>query len=295
MNLYRALTRSADRMLYMGNRYRGHGRPGGTYSATVDAWFDHYLKGVPNGAERLPDVTSEMSDYDGPIGWWSGAWPKTKDVTLVAQHVADPTYGWKLLPEEPRRAAPKPVASFTTTATNTEAGANTNPRANTQWFWFETPLASDVRIFGNVSVRLWSTVHREWVTYTPTIVDVDPLHRISGPGQLIATDERGLISATRGWLDSRYRRSLSSPVTVTPGTSFGMTIVEKPQDYTFRKGHLIGLSVQTEIAEWNVPKPYPGCTSIVCSTVRIDWSAGQTTVTLPVVGAPRRAGELFGS
>jgi hypothetical protein len=52
-------------MLYMGSRYRGHGRPGGSYQATVDAWFDHYLKGVANGVETQPNVTSEMSDYDG--------------------------------------------------------------------------------------------------------------------------------------------------------------------------------------------------------------------------------------
>lgn len=137
-------------------------------------------------------------------------------------------------------------------------------------------------------------MERRWITLTPTIVDIDPAHRVSGPGQLVATDERRLISATRGWLDSRYRLSLADRVPVDPGRPFSLTVVEKPQDYTFRKGHLIGLVIQSAIAEWNVPKAYPGCPGGPCSVVRLHWAGGQTSVTLPVVGGPRRAGALFG-
>jgi X-Pro dipeptidyl-peptidase len=294
INLYRALTNAPVKKLYMGTRYSGHGRPGGDYRQTVDAWFDHFLLGVDNGVENLPAVTSQMSTYDGPSAWYAGPWPRTTPVTLYAQHVADPQYGWKLLTTKPRKGVLGPAATFVSTGTNTEAGANANPRANGQWLWFETqPLARDARIFGEIEVRLWSTVQRRWITYTPTIVDVDPVSRISAPNQLLATDERGLISATRGWLDSRYRNSLATPIDVAPGTSFGLTVIEKPQDYTFERGHLIGLAVQTEITEWNLPKPYPACTSIACNTVKIDWTQGQTRVTLPVVGAPRRPADLF--
>ena len=79
----------------------------------------------------------------------------------------------------------------------------------------------------------------------------------------------------------------------TPGQPFGTTIVEKPQDYTFKKGHFIGLNVQTEIDDWSLPKAYPGCTSVVCNTVRVNWEKGQTTVTLPVVNAPKSPAALF--
>lgn len=242
----------------------------------------------------MPNVTSQTSDYDGPGAWHAGRWPATKDVTLIAQEDrTDADYRWKLLPTGPRKG-PKTPATFVSTGANTEAGANANPRANNGWFWFETPtLARDVRIFGEIKVRLWSTVQRRWITYTPTIVDVDPSKRVVGPNQLVATDERGLISTTRAWLDSRYRESLSKPRDVVPGSSFGMTIVEKPQDYTFRAGHLIGLNVQTEILEWSLPKAYPDCASVACSTVRIDWEAGRTTVTLPVVNAPANPAVLF--
>jgi X-Pro dipeptidyl-peptidase len=296
INLYRALTGSANRKLYMGTRWRGHGRPGGDYQHTVDAWFDRYLMGVPNGIERMPNVHSEMSSYDGPVAWYAGPWPTTRDVTLFAQHSNGGDYEWRLLTSRPGAAAAHPRATFVSTGTNTETKANENPRANQGWLWFETPrLTRDVRIFGEVRIRLWSTVERTWITYTPTIVDVDPSQRVLGPGQAIALDERGLFSTTRGWLDSRYRQTLATQVLFAPGEPVAMTIVEKPQDYTFKQGHFIGLNVQTEINDWSLPKPYPGCVTPACNTVRINWEQGETTVTLPVVGAPKNPATLFES
>ena len=294
VEMYRALVNAKPRKLYAGTRYSGHGIPGGDFAKTVDAWFDHYLMGVPNGIGSLPDVHSQMSDYDGPIGWYEGPWPNTKTVTLYAQHDAGAAdYPWRLLPARPHGDDTTP-ATFTTTGTNTESVANANPRANAQWLWFETPrLARDVRIFGNVEVRLRSSVDRTWITYTPTILDIDLSKRVTGPGQLIATDQRGLISTTRGWLDSRYRYSLRRPAPLVPAEPFDITVVEKPQDYTFRAGHLIGLMVQTENVEWSVPKVYEGCNSAECSTVAIDWRGGRTRVTLPVVDAPEDPASLF--
>jgi X-Pro dipeptidyl-peptidase len=296
IKLYRALTGSANRKLYMGTRWQGHGRPGGDYQQTVSAWFDHYLMDVPNGIERMPDVHSQMSTYDGPGAWYAGPWPRTRDVTLFAQHAVGSDYQWRLLPSRPAPTRASPQATFVSTGTNTETRANENPRANQGWLWFETPaLARDVRIFGEVRVRLWSTVGRTWITYTPTIVDIDPSRRVLGPGQAIALDERGRYSTTRGWLDSRYRQTLSTQALLQPGAPFGMTIVEKPQDYTFEQGHIIGLNVQTEINDWSLPKPYPDCVTAACNTVRINWEGGETTVTLPVVDPPKNAAGLFGS
>jgi X-Pro dipeptidyl-peptidase len=298
INLYRALVNAPVKRLYMGSRYRGHGRPSIGYAATVDRWLDHYLLDIPNGVpDSIPDVTSEMADYRGGLGNYAGAWPSTTDVTLFAQEdTMSADYQWKLLPKSPRSSRlPKSAVFSFTTGMNTEAAANANPRANTQWLWFETdPLAHDLRIFGNVVVRLWSTIARSWITYTPTIVDVDPADRIVGPDLLVATPSTRIPSMTRAWLDSRYRDGLASPVPVTPGQSFGMRIVAKPQDYTFRKGHLIGLALQTEILEWNLPKPDPGCTTAACTTVRIDWEQGKTRVVLPVVDAPADPAALFG-
>ena len=186
------------------------------------------------------------------------------------------------MPTNPR-GTKGPVATFASLGANTEMGANGQPHANLTSFRFETPpLKRDTRLFGKIKVKLYSSVARRWVTLSPTIVDVGP-------------DSSSLVSVTRGFLDSRYRMGLGRTRAIEPGKPFGATVVEKPTDYTFRAGHRIGLSVQTEVNEWMVAKPYPGCDGAAdaCALFRVHWEGGRSKLVLPVVGAPRNTTKLF--
>ncbi|MCA1705329.1 MAG: hypothetical protein LC808_19555, partial [Actinobacteria bacterium] len=296
--MYHAIHNSPKKALYMGTRYSGHGVPGGDFAKTVDAWFDHYLLGRDNGIEKLADVTSQTSDYVGPGKFIAGDYPDVMPVTLYAQQTPkiDPgDYQWKLLQEPPaKNSGLKDVAQFPSTGANTESHANHHARNNHDWFWFESPpLARDTRIFGPVKVKLWASIARKWITLTPTIVDVDPACHFEAAGQhtgnpqcLLAPEPaRNIQSVTRGWLDTRYRHGLGKQVEFDPSKPFGATVVEKPQDYVFKKGHLIGLNVQTEINEWSLPKHYTGCDSsdTSCLYLTVHWKEGKTRVILPVV------------
>lgn len=289
INLYRALDNSPNRKLYMGTRWAGHGTPGGKdspYYNTVEAWMDHYLMGADNGIQNMPKIHSMRSDYTGPLTEYAGGWPDTSAVKLWGQRVDTGGYQWRLLPSRPPRPGGDRAARYLSTGTNAELDANTAPHANTEWVFYQSPvLERDVRIFGKIEVQIYSTIDREWITYTPTIIDYDPTIGTA------AMSPYGPVSVTRGWLDSRYRKSLAERVPVEPGKRFSMKVVEKPQDYTFKKGHRIGLTVQTEIIEWNVPKP-PPCTT-PCPEVRTHWQIGNTNVTLPVVNAPSNLRRLF--
>ena len=307
VNLFKALKNSPNRKLFMGTRWDGHGTPNGgpeglVYDGVVHEWFDHYLMGKNNGIQKMPSVITQTSDHEGPGKYFAGR-PKTRPVTLIAQETprtSPEDYTWKLLPEKPIVGgfkAPTP-ALFPSAGINTESHAIHHARMRHDWFWFETPpLKKDVRIFGDIGVKIYSTVDRKWVTYTPSIVDVDPADHINVGAQHIgSTDKNSLVAVTRGWLDSRYRKGLSKQVPIKPGKPFGMKVVAHPQDYTFKKGHIIGLSIQTEINEWSVPKPYPGCEnpSQECPFVRINWEGGKTRLTLPVVNGPKDPYSLFG-
>jgi X-Pro dipeptidyl-peptidase len=307
VNLYGALRNSPAVKLYMGTRWNGHGTPGHTqrqakdYARTVRRWFDHYLMGRDNGIQHMPRVTSQTSDSSGPGRYHRGAWPNTRAVELIAQEAPKTRpndYEWKLLPGEPRGAVkPAHVAGFPSTNVNTESHAAHHARLNHDWFWFESPrLKRDARIFGAIKVKLFSSAQRRWITYTPSIIDFDIRdHAMVGPIHVGATDPSAVVAVTRGWLDSRYRNSLHKQEPIDPGRAFGMTIVTKPQDYTFKKGHQIGLLVQTEINEWSVPKPYPGCDDAGpdCPNVNIHWKQGKTRLILPIVNAPRDPMQLF--
>ena len=307
VNLYRALKNSRNRKLFIGSRWDDHGAPSGgpkglDFNTVLHKWFDHYLMGRDNGIEHMPDVISQMADYEGRKDYYAGSWPRTRKIRLIAQETPKTSpqdYQWKLLPHKPMLGGfQKPTpALFPSAGINTESHAAHHSRTNHDWQWFETPvLARNTRIFGNIKVKIYSTVQRKWVTYTPSIIDVNPAAHIQvGTQHVGSTEKEGLVGVTRGWLDSRYRKGLGKRVPVKPNKAFGMTVVTKPQDYTFKKGHIIGLNIQTEINEWSVPKPYPGCDnpSDQCPFVRINWERGKTRLILPVVNGPKNPMRLF--
>ncbi len=314
-NLFQALKNSPKKVLYMGTRWHNHGTPGGDYQKHVDMWMDHYLKGVDNGIDKLPSVISQTSDYEGPLGFKFGK-PKVRNIELIAQEAQlGDDYIWKLLPTDPvffPGIAPTP-AEFPSAGINTESHMNHHARNHHDWWWFESPvLEKDVRIFGTPKLQVWSTIWRKWITITPVIVDVDPAVHLTVGNQHMAycspEDVQGgdtnqcteaVVGVTRGFLDSRYRNGLDKEVEITPGKSFGAKVVLKPQDYTFRKGHIIGLQIASEILEWHVPKPLAACESAAepdptdCTVFHIDWEESQTRLTLPVVNGPKDPMDLF--
>ena len=305
----------------MGTRWHNHGTPGGDYPTHVDMWMDHYLKGVDNGIDKLPSVISQTSDYEGPLGFKKGM-PKTTPVTLIPQEAfLGNTYPWSLLPSEPvffPGFAPT-AARFLSVGINTESHANHHAQDKHDWWWFESPmLKKDTRIFGEIKLRIWSTVYRKYITVTPSVIDINPEQHVAvGNNHVASCDAEGienddnecteaLVAVTRGFLDSRYRDGLDKEVDLEPGKSTEMTVVMKPQDYVFRKGHMIGLQIATEILEWHLPKPAAACEGFdptavdpnnpsgpECAYFQIDWTKGQTKLILPVVNAPKDHSDLF--
>ncbi len=293
-------------------RWSGHGTPGGQYDKTVDMWMDHYLMGVDNGIENLADLTSQQTDYDGARDeWYSGAWPKTKDVKLYAQYIPNfdgATYEWQLLPSKPYRpafASGDLTADFPSTGANLEShGAHHCPSKH-EWWCFQTPaFAKDTRLLGEIKIRHYSKIDRKWVTLTPSIIDVDPQYHQMVGGNHVGTDPKGVVAITRGFLDSRYRNGLDKPQEMKSNVPFSATVVAKPTDYVVKKGHLLWLNFQTEIAEWAVPKQYPGMcdhpdqsstdtTGAACGDFTVLWEEGKTQLILPVVNGPKNPHDLF--
>ena len=259
---FHALTGSICRKMYFGTRWEGHGvPPGDDYQKTVDQWFAHWLKGVDNGVQHMPAVTSQTSDDSGPLGYLAGPEPRPRPLRL---HLGVKGSTFTLTPRAVHGSA---TASFVQTGLNTESAAAQQPFADAGYLGFgSAPLAHDVRLFGRPVLHLWSTVQRRWVTMTPSLLDVSP----GGTATPI----------TRGWLDSRYRDGLDHEVPQVPGRSTHMNVKLFPTDYTVRKGHRLALLVQTEDVDWAVAKPYPTPTD---PTVQVDWSKGQSWLSLPVV------------
>ena len=257
VRLFDALTRSPQSRLYVGTRWDGHGRPGGDYKAAKLAWLDRWVGGVRNGIETtLPKVTTQTSDHAGPLAFTPA--PRTSALRL------DSTTGLGL---QPGRAAAGAVTVPFSTGGSESAGLAGSPDT----VLLQTaPLTRDVRLYGAPTVRLALGTSRTWATLTPSVVDVGP----DGPSP---------VAVTRGWLDTRYARSLATP-TLGDGKSLTTTVTAKPTDYVFRKGHRIALLISTSSAEWTLPKAYDGAPGSPTYVLEL---GSATTLTLPLAGDTR--------
>ncbi|MFN2624476.1 MAG: CocE/NonD family hydrolase C-terminal non-catalytic domain-containing protein, partial [Mycobacteriales bacterium] len=280
---WESLTKSRYRRLYMGTRWEGHGTPGGAYNETVNLWMARWLKGERNGIERtLAPVVSQTSDSTKALGEIRGGIPHTTDVALYAQSgTVNGGYDGVLRPTRPGQRSDG--VRFTMTGVGTESGALARARRNDDHAWFESPpLTRDVRLFGRPRITVWSEVDRSWVTYAVSVVDIDPANYTDAGGERLPAATNGLIGVTRGWLDTRYRNTLTRREPWVPGVH-GVTIPAKPQDYIFRRGHAIGLLVMNEQLEWVVTKPYDDPLAGQGVAMTVD-NSGKTVLHLPLVG-----------
>ena len=266
----------------VGTRWEGHGTPSGEYKQLRIEWMRHWLQGAKTDVLKTPPVISQMADSKGTLNFYAGPVPKTTDVKLYAQRATVNGFDQALLPDKPRE--PEGEVTYALTGDGSESralAAARTPGGNSAWF--ETPtLKRDVRIFGSPKVQIWSTVQRTWVTYAVSVVDIDPAFYSNNGGERTPSETNALLGVTRGWLDSRYRKSLAKRELWKPGRN-GLTVVAKPQDYTFRKGHAIGLLIMGEHTEWVVPKPYDDPAGGQGATVTVD-TTGRTVLSLPIVG-----------
>lgn len=305
IDMFNALHNSPDKKLYMGNAFSGHGVPGGDYEKFVHAWFDHYLMGANNGVQNAPQVHSQTSNYDGPQKWYAGSWPKTKNLTLYFQEqplTNAGSYQWVLSPMKPMKGMPgmpTDVAQFPSSNINTESHAAHHARNNHDWIWFEAPpFKRDVHMFGQPKLQIQFPAHRQWITLTPTLLEMDPSAMKEVEGQMAMTDPKGIVGVTRGWLDSRYRDGLAKQAKPFQlEKNYEMTVPMKSTDWIFKKGNSIGVNVQTEINEWSIPKPYP-CGADVdanCPYFTLDWQDAKTRLILPIENMPKNPMDLFES
>lgn len=287
---WQGLKNSRFRRLAVGTRWEGHGTPAGDYPELRVEWMRHFLQGVKNSVPKTPEVISQTSDSKGKGAFVKSPVPRVTDVALYAQKATVNGFGQALLPSKPRGESDG--VTYALTGTGTESGGLASARQLTNGAWFESPkLKRDVRIFGSPTVKIWSEVQRSWVTYAVSVVDIDPAFYSGDGAQRRPSETNALLGVTRGWLDSRYRNTLAKRQPWKAGSN-GLTLVAKPQDYIFRKGHAIGLMIMETHEEWIVPKAYDDPAGGQGESLTIDTN-GKTVLHLPVVGTRVSAKSLF--
>ncbi|MFF3667833.1 Xaa-Pro dipeptidyl-peptidase [Microtetraspora malaysiensis] len=227
---------------------------------TLHRWFDHWLLGVRNGIMDEPRADVQV----GPTSWITQRdWPAPAASTTFLRPAANGSLG--LSPGKNGE-----TATFTDVRQSEDAMVADIGTAKPGRAAFTTgELPRDLRLSGTPVVDLRVALDKPTANLTALLVDfgedtridwrrgqgITTLTRESCHGESTAADDacyrevvtnvatRPLEIVARGWIDAQNRDSLTDPSPLTPGTYAQVKWKTLPQDYTFKKGHRLGLVI----------------------------------------------------
>ncbi|MFI6181264.1 Xaa-Pro dipeptidyl-peptidase [Nonomuraea sp. NPDC051191] len=225
---------------------------------TLHRWFDYWLHGVRNGITNEPRADVQL----GPAQWTTQRdWPAPYALKAVLRPAADGSLG--LL-----KARGNSTATFTDLAlSENEMVADVGTAQPGRAAFTTGALPLDLRLSGVPTADLRVKLDKPTANLTALLVDFGEDTRVDwrrGQGVTTLTEEdchgestaaddacykkvttnvatRPLEIVARGWIDVQNRDSLSQARPLPVGTYGTVKWLTLPQDYTFRKGHRIGL------------------------------------------------------
>ncbi len=236
-------------------------------------WFDRWLKGVPNGADRESPVRifvmgggSEAKDAEGRH-LHGGVWRNENEWPLARTQFT-PYYlhaGGLLSPARPTEAQSSTTYDFDPRDPVPTIGGNISSGNGImlQGAWDQKcgghvwnckdslplstrrdivvymtpPLLEDVELTGPIDVELWASSSALDTDFTAKLLDVHPPSP-DFPSGIDMNLEDGIIRA-------RFRNSLEKQELMKPGTVYQFTIRLYPTSNLFKAGHRIRLDISS--------------------------------------------------
>lgn len=272
----------------------------GKWVRTLHRWYDYWLHGIDNGIMDEPIADVEVA----PNRWKSfRSWPdeRARKVRLFLGPAK------KKLPGTFSRRRPK-KATMTyqddpEQSESTMAGSPMTASENRLVF-LTKKLRKKVRISGTVKVDIRATVDQVDTNFTALLVDYGKAKRVTSSGDGVQTldkeschgqsteaddacyfivqrvlDEDELEVVSRGWLDARHRDSLRQSEPMVPGETYRFRWEIFGDDYTFAKGHRLGIVIAGSDPDYTIPDE---------THATVDVLLRRSKVVIPVVGGARR-------
>src|SRR3954468_11486184 len=303
--LYEQMTNAPMKKFWMIPQY--HGGPDATIwgeqkigdeQDVMVKWFQHYLQGVDNGVEKLPDVNLYTMGADK----WQHlpTWP-------VPGMKATPYYldaGGKLGAAKPSSPsgdttpllpASSPCSRMTAQWTAGSGAVGPCPTDNRTWeatslTYTTPPLAKDTEVTGPVSANVWAELTgAKDATLIAVLSDVDPS---SGASNQVSA---GFLLASQRAIDPKkstpwrpyHPFTRASQEAVVPNEAYQYKIEIYPTSQAFLKGHQTRLTIGTADTP-ATGTPVPDLVNELGSITLLHGPAYPSNVLLPVVGAAPR-------
>jgi len=240
----------------------GHGGPPPLW--LMNKWFTHYLHGVENGVEELPDawIVREDDDRSDPTPYEDFPNPAAAPVEIFLTPGAPEKGGLTL-----RKARGMGTETLTDNFSFDGSALAQAEITEHRLLYVTKPLKDSVHISGlpEMSIRLASSE-----PYANLSVWLVSLPWNDGR-QAKITDN----IITRGWADPQNYRSISESEPLVPGQFYEVTFELQPDDQVIMPGQQIGLMIFSSDKDFTL-WPDPG--------TRLTIDLDGTSLTLPVVG-----------
>jgi uncharacterized protein len=227
-------------------------RPRADFHAEAIRWWDRWLRGVPNGADELPQQRAFISEAVRPAerererGHWVARNLGGDDTTvrfhLSADHTlsSTPAYATELVVSTPETCGADAGVFFVASAATELPGDQGDDDAAS--LLFETaPLDHDVDVLGRTRLRVRIAIDQPQGNLIARLVDVHPdgaSHRVSF-----------------GVLNLSHRNSNETPQAMEPGHFETIDMLLDDTGYRFLAGHRIRLALSTAYFPMVLPPP----------------------------------------
>src|SRR4051794_31843687 len=299
--LYEEMTNAPAKKLWMIPQY--HGGPDATIwgeqkigdeQDVMVKWFQHYLQGVDNDVEKLPEVNL----YTMGANKWQhlSKWPVPGMKATPYYLDADGKLGTAKAAKPGRDAAPllpasSPCSRMTAQWTAGSGAIGPCETDNRTWeasglTYTTPPLDRDVEVTGPISANVWAELTSATdATLVAVVSDVDESgasNQISA-GFLLAS-QRALDPSKSTPLRPYHPFTKASQQPVTPNEAYEYNIEIYPTSNVFKKGHLLRLTIGTADTP-ATGTPLPDLVNELGAVTLLHGPQYPSNVLLPVVGA----------
>lgn len=193
------------------------------WQTTLNAWFDHWLKGIDNGIMTTPQVEVVTNKNTIRV---DADWPP-KSATALRLFLS---------PGKLQAEAPAAVTRATYMADNAvrgyegelqDAAGGVGPR--TRLTFQSDPLESDVYMAGIPWAHLRASVNADNTYFLLSLYDVDGA---------------AWREVAEGWMNAHLWESFEKSSPLVPGREYTFDFKFEPREYVFGTGHRIGLIIK---------------------------------------------------